>query len=318
MKRSGVRMPVVVLVCAMLASVGFAQEGSAGKSVPLPEGPGLAAKYPGDVGIEKDPTVLFHDDFELGKPGSKWDQVTGGGYVEAETDPEIARSKQSARLVVKQGRNTNAGFWKRTPGQDELYMRCYVRYGNDFGYLHHGGSGFCASAREDSFGPGGHAGRAPKGDTYFWNTLEPIGRRERYKPPGALMFYAYWWKMKPDGRGNYWGNLFQPDPPQVPGLRKWTCIEWRVKVNSPGEPDGELDCWVNGIKCGEFREINWRSAESLKVNQVQLSLYLEWSNYRGSRREESRTVWYDDVVVATQYIGPTVPVAGEGPGAKAQ
>ena len=51
------------------------------------------------------------------------------------------------------------------------------------------------------------------------------------------------------------------------------------------------------------------------MNQVQLSVYLEWSDCgRYGEEADSRTVWYDDVVVATRYIGPRVrpQVAGSG------
>ena len=65
-----------------------------------------------------------------------------------------------------------------------------------------------------------------------------------------------------------------------------------------------MDCWIDGIKRGEFRGINWRSAESLKVNQVSLSLYLEEVGYEKAGGGTTRTVWYDDAVVATAYIGP--------------
>ena len=51
------------------------------------------------------------------------------------------------------------------------------------------------------------------------------------------------------------------------------------------------------------RNINWRSTDSLKIDQVQLSLYLEPESYDRSGGGTSRTVWYDDVVVATKYIG---------------
>ena len=147
------------------------------------------------------------------------------------------------------------------------------------------------------------AGRAPEGDKHFWATLEPTGPRG-WPPPGALIFYAYWWKMQPDGRGNYWGNWLQPEPDQIPARERWTCLEWRVKANTPGHPDGELDCWVDGVHCGRFRRINWRSSARLRVNRVHLSLWLEgdaWDRLGGG---QTRTVWYDDVVVATQYIGP--------------
>jgi hypothetical protein len=98
-----------------------------------------------------------------------------------------------------------------------------------------------------------------------------------------------------------------PKPDQVPKLETWTCIEWRVKTNTPGQEDGELDCWIDGKKYGEFRKINWRSADTLKVNKVQLSLWLEAQGYARAGGGTTRTVWYDDIVVATKYIGPKAP-----------
>ena len=267
---------------------------------------GIAAKYPNDAGIAGDAAVLLHDDFEGGKLGGKWDWVHSPKSIFAETDAKIARGKRSLRSQLTKGKDNDNGLWKRlTPGHEVLHMRHYVRYGQDFGYIHHGGSGFCASARKGGgFGPGGHAGRAPKGDMYFWNTLEPIGRRGRWKAPGRLIFYSYWWKMKPDGRGNYWGNWFQPDTPQNPGIGKWTCVEWRVKCNTPAQPDGELAVWIDGVKCGDWKDVNWRSSAELKVNQVSIGIYLTNDGYEKSGGGTTRTLWYDDVVVATEYIGP--------------
>jgi hypothetical protein len=44
------------------------QEWAAGTAIvgTMPEGTGIAAKYPGDVGIERDPAVLFADRQALG------------------------------------------------------------------------------------------------------------------------------------------------------------------------------------------------------------------------------------------------------------
>ena len=271
---------------------------------------GLAAKYPADQGIGRDPAVLFHDDFETGDPGATWDEikqrkVRGAGTVadpvQGEVGPGIVRGRRSARVRLTPDTWEDITLIKRLkPGHDELFMRHYVRYGADYGYHGHGGSGFMADAGKGQFKG---AGKAPDGDKFFWATFEPIGPRD-WDPPGALIFYAYWWKMKPDGRGNHWGNWFQPQPDQVPALETWTCIEWRVKVNTPGKSDGELDGWINGQQVGEFRDINWRSVASLKPNMVQLSLWLEPEKYARSGGGNSRTVWYDDVVVATKYIGP--------------
>ncbi len=273
----------------------------------------LAAKYPKDLGIARDPAVLFHDDFEDGKPGATWDTINrrkGRGAtldiepVAAEKDSTIVRGKHSARVQLNKQGHEDVTFvkWLR-PGHDELFMRHYVRYGKDYGYHGHGGSGFMADAEKGQFKG---AGQAPDGDKFFWATLEPIGPRQ-WKPPGALIFYAYWWKMKPDGRGNHWGNWFQPKPDHVPQLETWICIEWRVKTNTAGKDDGELDCWIDGKKCGEFRQINWREVDTLKVNKVQLSLWLEPASYDRTGGGTTRTVWYDDVVVAKKYIGPKEP-----------
>lgn len=271
---------------------------------------GLAEKFPADRDIQKDPAVLFHDDFEEGELGEKWDEVNRrkvrGGKSEAnpvtiESDREIARGNRSVRVQLTKESYEDVTFVKwLKPGHDELYMRYYVRYGKDYGYHGHGGSGFMADAGKGGFKG---AGKAPDGDKFFWATLEPIGPRE-WDPPGALIFYAYWWKMKADGRGNYWGNWFRPEPDQVPQKEKWTCVEWRVKANDAGKANGELDCWIDGVKCGEFREINWRSTDELKINKVQISLWLEPGSYERAGGGSTRTVWYDDVVVATKYIGP--------------
>lgn len=90
-------------------------------------------------------------------------------------------------------------YKKLAPARDQVFMRHYDRCERDYGFRGHGGSGFMADA-------GKGAGKAPDGDKFFRATLEPIGGRGRWSPPGALIFCAYWRKMKPDGRGNHWGN----------------------------------------------------------------------------------------------------------------
>ncbi len=274
---------------------------------------GIASRYRRDGGIDRDPAVLFHDDFEIGPIGGRWDEIrrrkvrgatAAQDPVEAEADAAIARGGRSVKVRLNKEGYEDVTFvkWIR-PGLDEVYLRHYVRYGRDYGYHSHGGSGFTADWGKGQFKG---AGKAPDGGKFFWATLEPIGPRG-WDPPGALIFYAYWWKMKPDGRGNYWGNWFKPQPDQVPKLETWTCVEWRVKVNTAGQDDGELDCWIEGRKCGEFRNINWRSADSLKVNKVHISLWLQPRSYERAGGGTTRTVWYDDVVVATKYIGPKTP-----------
>ncbi len=50
-----------------------------GETEALPAGPGFAAQYPGDEGLERDPRVLFVEDFESGtlrELGDRWGNAT--------------------------------------------------------------------------------------------------------------------------------------------------------------------------------------------------------------------------------------------------
>src|SRR5687768_8578519 len=68
----GVLLPVSVVAATFKTESGGAVATSSSSAtvpsesvlVPLPSGPGLAARYPGDSGIGNDPAVLFADGFE--------------------------------------------------------------------------------------------------------------------------------------------------------------------------------------------------------------------------------------------------------------
>jgi hypothetical protein len=76
---------------------------------------GLAARYPDDIGIEKDPAVLFADDFESGAL-RKWDQVRGGASV---TEDRPNGGRWCARMTMERGRNTGGDAIKWfLPGAD--------------------------------------------------------------------------------------------------------------------------------------------------------------------------------------------------------
>ena len=56
-------VPLVTAVVVVSAGEMPAQEAHVSE---LPEGTGLAARYSGDVGIDKDPAVVFVENFEAG------------------------------------------------------------------------------------------------------------------------------------------------------------------------------------------------------------------------------------------------------------
>jgi len=58
---------------------------------------------------------------------------------------------------------------------------------------------------------------------------------------------------------------------------------------------------VDGKKVGDFAGIEWRSSPDLKINAFWLMSYI---TDHSAKTNKVNRVWFDDVVVATDYIGP--------------
>ncbi|MFB3891369.1 MAG: hypothetical protein ACE15C_05020 [Phycisphaerae bacterium] len=92
---------------------------------------GLAAKYPHDAGIEKDPDVLFVESFENDDWDQKWQERSGNHkkYGSLETDPGHVRTgKRSLRLeMLPEAGQSGAGwmnYWWE--GSKTAYLRYYL------------------------------------------------------------------------------------------------------------------------------------------------------------------------------------------------
>lgn len=278
----------------------------------LPEGAGLAGKYPGDRGLAKDPAVIFADDFESGDL-AKWDDKSGSIAV---TDEKPHGGAKCATAPMEKGKN-HGGEAKKwfAPGADRVFVRTYVKFSSDYQYVHHFLT-LLASPPGDRWRPFGKAGLEPDG-TYFSTGMEPWFAWGKNPPPGELTFYSYFVGMEPDRKMNkFWGNEFFPAGPQrgqaasdqrvVPKLDTWQCWEFMVQANTPGQADGRQAMWLNGKKVGEFGGIRWRVDPAVKVNCFWLQHHgYDESDPTKQFHKQRQTVWFDDVVVAKEYVGPT-------------
>ncbi|MBN4049563.1 hypothetical protein JYT86_00735 [bacterium AH-315-N03] len=98
----------------------------------------------------------------------------------------------------------------------------------------------------------------------------------------------------PDGSGSAaYGNAFWVNGELV---RRGGQI---ISYLGDGFPNGSWlrDKWSPEAGGTPFEGFRWRSASELLVNYVWLYVYTEEDSY-------DIPVWYDDVVVATSYIGP--------------
>jgi len=274
---------------------------------------GIASQYPGDEGIEKDARVLFVEDFETGGVKEIVDRWGNAAHPENLELAEDLHGASPGRKSLHISRNGH--LYTHTRGVDTMYARFYVRFHPKSGYLHH--FVHLIADRTPTPWPKGGAGKRPPGDSHFTTGIEPWGQWGKSPPPGVWHFYSYWHEMKADGRGNYWGNFFDPPEPARIEPGRWYCVEAMLKANSsPDAADGEQAFWVDGKPAGEFKGIRWRTTDKLKVNTFWLLYYVTEQaaqHNKDTAPDRVYEVWFDDVVLATEYIGP---VQGKPKGGK--
>jgi hypothetical protein len=282
---------------------------------PLRAADGIAIRYPADAGIERDPAVLFADNFESGDL-KKWSEAHRSLVV---TNESPRGGRYCVRSEMIRGKN-NGGEAKRwfLPGADRVYARTYVKFSPGYSYNHHFLT-LLASPPRDKWRPFGKAGLKPDG-TYFNTGMEPWFAWGKNPPPGELNFYSYFADMKVDPKMNkYWGNSFFPPGPEpgkaaaetriLPKLGEWQCWEFMIQANSsPEKADGRQAMWLDGKLVGEFTGIRWRTDMDARVNCFWLQHFgADGSDPTRQYWTDQQIVWFDDVVVAREYIGPAAP-----------
>ncbi|HEY1304496.1 MAG TPA: hypothetical protein VGF24_13135 [Vicinamibacterales bacterium] len=298
-------------------------------------GNGLSALYPGDVGIENDPSVIFTEQFEEGSIASitpRWGDAKAPERMQLLTDVPPGTPAGHSLSIPAIGGVTTGGHLYRvlTPGvNDTLYVRFYIKYPTTGTFSH---SGIQIGGNNPvSPWPDGQAGSKPNGDDRF------VAGAEQNTITTGFDHYDYWMAMHPDGTGAYWGNFLLNNPSVKAIAGQWTCVEEMVKLNNPTTAfNGEHAIWLNGVKVSHlgqgfpkgfwnggrfmqdptstttFEGFRWRSTTALNINWIWLLNYTA-DNPAGV----TNAMLFDHVVVATSYIGclgsaAQVPAAPKG------
>jgi hypothetical protein len=300
--------------------VGQEKRGPAPAVEPLPEGDtGLAAKYPGDRGLARDPAVIHFDDFEdYATPedvNKKYEYVMHTENMRLTREPaEVNSGRQAIRFTLPRQEEGNAAALYRviTEERDVLFLRYYAKFekGYDqYGSTHNSGVISAHYFPNRVASPGQRA----DGRNKFWVSFETERGRGDIPSPGPLNFYVY----HPEQRTGYgdhiyptgrirsgpdmplpFGPGFVPRPDFIPELDRWYCYEFMVKANTPGRRDGRIAGWVDGKLVADFPNFRLRDVDSLKIDIFGIALFMRPNNIRANTR------WFDDVVAATSYIGP--------------
>jgi hypothetical protein len=269
---------------------------------------GLADKFVGDLKIKSHSAVIFADDFEAGELGSKWDETNNRdesvlSFVDESASSDVI-GRRSLKVVATLGKNSGGGFTKWFESSERLFIRFYTKFDKDCDYVHH----FCTLRANKSLQGGdrwsgfGGAGNLPNGENRFSTAIEPWGNWSKWTPPGRWNFYSYWHTMQASPDGKFWGNGFRPETQPNIARDQWICVEFMIQHNTPGKDDGEQAFWIDGELQAHWRGFNWRTSPSLWANAFTLESYVtdRWTTQR------QNIVYFDNVVIATDYIGPAV------------
>jgi hypothetical protein len=299
-----------ILLFALICNLSEGQE-HAGiqliSSSPLPSGPGLARDFVGDSGIASNSNVIFADDFEAEPLQSKWDSITGDDRdilsLTDSNDNSAMLGKHSLKVHATLGKNNGGGLTKWFETADRIFIRFYTKFDIECDYVHH----FCTLRANRSLQGGdrwsgfGGAGLKPDGVSRFSTAIEPWGNFGKWPAPGKWNFYSYWPDMPAAPDKKYWGASFKPENQPDIEKGKWICVEFMLKHNTPDQPDGEQAYWIDGKLIGHWQGFRWRSSPTLFANAFTLESYVtdRWT------RHKENIVYFDNVVIAKEYIGPS-------------
>ncbi len=282
---------------------------------------GIASLFPGDVNIRSDSRVLMADSFDTYTTGitgatvdtalvnNGWGRVDGNVYIFVDATQRFGSTGKSLRFTLPVSGSENSGSVLCFPpaGTKTLFFRLYQKWASDY-----------VNTSSNHNGPDMKGGTITAGNpvnpdgTEGFTVLLDVNSANKARKDHA---YMYWAGMNQAGFGDHLypdgtrdgGNApwltnpglypdFVPLPMHTPNLNQWYCYELMVKLNDSGQSNGEVKWWVDGVLTAAFPNL-FICASNLSIDTAYFNLHT--TNQTGV----PLTKYYDNVVVATSYIG---------------
>jgi len=142
-------------------------------------------------------------------------------------------------------------------------------------------------------GTGNNGGNRPNG-------LDGWSAQMMWRRSGIIVQYVY----HPDQRGQwgddfYWKKGFLSDFYFAPNV--WYTIEHHIKMNTPGEYNGIIEGWLNGVLAIRETNIRFRDTASLGIDAFYFSTFFggqgpEWAPTR------DEYILFDNFIISTKSI----------------
>jgi len=258
-----------------------------------------------EPGLEGRTDIVLIDGFEAADWYTAWGRSEAPRNTTIETDGAFGGSSH-LRVSVPAGEHYGTSFkydfvdMGMAPPA-EMHFRYSIRLGPT--WTTDGGGGGKLPGFGATYDTAGWGGR-PSDGTNGWSARMLFWQPESGRDTGAtrIGYYAY----HADMTGTYGANWFWSGGPIGPGgaleVGRWYQIECYVRNNTPGENDGVLRGWVDGVMVYEKTDVKFRDVERLHLENIWFDIY-----YGGSWvPPRDMYVDFDNVVIARNYIGPTV------------
>lgn len=219
-------------------------------------------------------------------PCGVWTSI-GGGQASLATG-ERAHSGQRA-FKATFATNEDSAMARLTTDVDHVFVRFYEYYDTDFD--------FAAGMKTLRFQSFNDAGGVNYYDIIAYSTAVPTSGSFDHCGINAMRSIAL--SKNPGFR---WA-----EPSLSLARNRWYAIETEIKLNTPGTSNGEVRMWVDGQNVMQVTGIDIRGSDTHRINRISIG---GWYSNGGSGQNpcpNPATVsrrYIDDVVVATQYIGP--------------
>jgi hypothetical protein len=164
---------------------------------------------------------------------------------------------------------------------EEAYLSYWVKFNDDFDFV--------------------LGGKLPgfRGSKSFIDRTGDFSARLMWRENGQVEFYTH----MAHERDRWWWNTEGFQAKFVPG--QWHHIEMHYRLNSPGNADGLMEGWLDGVKAAHYDAVEFRHAgeSDVKLNKVFFSTFFGGSSGDRWNATKDEFAWFDDFVISTERIG---------------
>jgi hypothetical protein len=204
-----------------------------------------------------------------------------------------AHEGRSLRVIYPKGAvgaSAGGALWRMRIGRfEELYCSYYVRFDPDFDFVKGGKL------------PGLAGGTANTGG------VKPTGSdgwsaRMMWRAGGEVVQYVYHADQPTiygeDFRWNLGGRrVFRPG--------SWHRVEHRIVINSPGQRNGIVQGWFDGVLALDRRDVRFRDVDAFAIDSFLFSTFFGGSDSTWAP-QKPEGITFDQFVIARGTAGPTL------------